>query len=298
MGEQGPLCVNVHATNATTENLSRHDMLHWVNDCLRTNYTKIEELCSGAAYCQFMDMLFPGSVSLRKVKFKTNLEHEYIQNFKLLQASFKKVGVDKNIPVDRLIKGRFQDNFEFVQWFKKFFDANYDGRQYDPVEARGNTSVIGTATSGSTSRIANNHKVAASRPVHATKPMTRNTPVSKPIGAATRITGSTGAGDSHRLEELSNQIAELKTTVDGLEKERDFYYGKLRDIEVLCQECEQKHGKSQVVDQILEILYATEPHAFNETGNMHPEGRMEGFSVPEDYVEDGGPVAAGEEEEY
>ncbi|KAK8774152.1 hypothetical protein V5799_011322 [Amblyomma americanum] len=257
-------------------------MLHWVNDCLRTNYTKIEELCSGAAYCQFMDMLFPGSVSLRKVKFKTNLEHEYIQNFKLLQASFKKVGVDKNIPVDRLIKGRFQDNFEFVQWFKKFFDANYDGRQYDPVEARGNTSVIGTATSGSTSRIANNHKVAASRPVHATKPMTRNTPVSKPIGAATRITGSTGAGDSHRLEELSNQIAELKTTVDGLEKERDFYYGKLRDIEVLCQECEQKHGKSQVVDQILEILYATE----------------EGFSVPEDYVEDGGPVAAGEEEEY
>uniref|UniRef100_A0A023FW83 Putative microtubule-binding protein involved in cell cycle control n=2 Tax=Amblyomma TaxID=6942 RepID=A0A023FW83_AMBPA len=298
MGEQGPLCVNVHATNATTENLSRHDMLHWVNDCLRTNYTKIEELCSGAAYCQFMDMLFPGSVSLRKVKFKTNLEHEYIQNFKLLQASFKKVGVDKNIPVDRLIKGRFQDNFEFVQWFKKFFDANYDGRQYDPVEARGNTSVIGTATSGSTSRIANNHKVAASRPVHATKPMTRNTPVSKPIGAATRITGSTGAGDSHRLEELSNQIAELKTTVDGLEKERDFYYGKLRDIEVLCQECDQKVGKSQVVDQILEILYATEPHGYDETGNVHPEGRMEGFSVPEDYVEDGGPVAAGEEEEY
>lgn len=29
------------------------------------------------------------------------------------------------IPVERLIKGKFQDNFEFVQWFKKFFDANY-----------------------------------------------------------------------------------------------------------------------------------------------------------------------------
>jgi hypothetical protein len=23
-----------------------------------------------------------------------------------------------------------------LQWFKKFFDANYDGRDYDPVEAR------------------------------------------------------------------------------------------------------------------------------------------------------------------
>ena len=31
----------------------------------------------------------------------------------------------KVIPVERLVKGRFQDNFEFVQWFKKFFDANY-----------------------------------------------------------------------------------------------------------------------------------------------------------------------------
>lgn len=41
------------------------------------------------------------------------------------------------IPVDKLIKGRFQDNFEFLQWFKKFFDANYDGREYDGYEARG-----------------------------------------------------------------------------------------------------------------------------------------------------------------
>lgn len=40
------------------------------------------------------------------------------------------------IPVDKLVKGKFQDNFEFVQWFKKFFDANYDGAPYDPVEAR------------------------------------------------------------------------------------------------------------------------------------------------------------------
>lgn len=42
------------------------------------------------------------------------------------------------IPVDKLIKGRFQDNFEFVQWFKKFFDANYDGRTYSSLEARFN----------------------------------------------------------------------------------------------------------------------------------------------------------------
>lgn len=57
----------------------------------------LSELCfsTGAAYCQFMDMLFPGCVHLRKVKFQAKLEHEYIHNFKVLQAAFKKMGVDK-----------------------------------------------------------------------------------------------------------------------------------------------------------------------------------------------------------
>lgn len=116
---------------------------------------------AGAAYCQFMDMLFPGCVHLRKVKFQAKLEHEYIHNFKVLQAAFKKMGVDKVGPwggaegrgpcrrgspkplcapqiiaVERLVKGKFQDNFEFIQWFKKFFDANYDGKEYNPLLAR------------------------------------------------------------------------------------------------------------------------------------------------------------------
>ena len=41
------MAVNVYSTSVTTDNLSRHDMLAWVNDCLATSYTKIEEMCSG-----------------------------------------------------------------------------------------------------------------------------------------------------------------------------------------------------------------------------------------------------------
>jgi len=44
---------------------------------------------------QFPRVLCVGCLMMKKVKFSTRLEHEYISNFKVLQNAFKKVGVDK-----------------------------------------------------------------------------------------------------------------------------------------------------------------------------------------------------------
>lgn len=44
------MAVNVYSTSVTNENLSRHDMLAWVNDSLQLTYTKIEQLCSGETH--------------------------------------------------------------------------------------------------------------------------------------------------------------------------------------------------------------------------------------------------------
>ena len=41
------MAVNVFNTASTSENLSRHDMLMWINDSLEMNHAKIEEMCSG-----------------------------------------------------------------------------------------------------------------------------------------------------------------------------------------------------------------------------------------------------------
>ena len=48
---------------------------------------------------------------------------------------------------------------------------------------------------------------------------------------------------------------DLRLTVQGLEKERDFYFGKLREIEVMCQD---EGESSEFVQKLLDILYATE----------------------------------------
>ena len=108
-GYRGPDVVNVFNTSVTTLNLSRHELLAWVNCCLGSDLTRIEQLCSGAAYCQLMDILFPGEIykspiiylqssgciHLKKVKFESNLEHEYIQNFQLVKIAFSALGVHK-----------------------------------------------------------------------------------------------------------------------------------------------------------------------------------------------------------
>ncbi|XP_052861254.1 microtubule-associated protein RP/EB family member 1 isoform X5 [Anopheles cruzii] len=269
------MAVNVYSTNVTTDNLSRHDMLSWVNDCLRSQFTKIEELCTGAAYCQYMDMLFPGSVPMKRVKFRTNLEHEYIQNFKILQAAFKKMAVDKIIPIDKLIKGRFQDNFEFLQWFKKFFDANYDGREYDAMLARDNLPMgmgsgacapKGNGVSGVTAPRKMPIVAAAQRDrikptvskVAPTRQMVQSPParISSGVNVNTSKSSSQNSVTNQQIEELTSQVTDMRLNFEGLEKERDFYFSKLRDIEILCQDDEQ--SQSPFVQKILEILYATE----------------------------------------
>ena len=91
-------------------------------------------------------------------------------------------------------------------------------------------------------------------------------PPSRPAGRATNGTGASAA----QLEELNSQVTEMKLTVEGLEKERDFYFGeylchlvlcfypefaaKLRDVEVLCQENEGVGGDLVKKVRILVII--------------------------------------------
>lgn len=52
------------------------------------------------------------------------------------------------------------------------------------------------------------------------------------------------------------QVNTLKLALEGVEKERDYYFSKLREVELLCQE--QGEENAPFVDRLMEVLYASD----------------------------------------
>lgn len=132
--------ITINSNNAIE--MSRGELLNWVNDLLKVNLTKIEQLGTGAVYCQLIDILYPGKLAMNKVNWKAKFDYEFVVNFKVLQQSFTKLGIMKHIEVQKLVKCKYQDNLQFLQWFKKIFDSSgVNCREYNPVLRRGDAEI-------------------------------------------------------------------------------------------------------------------------------------------------------------
>ena len=138
-----------------------------------------------------------------------------------------------------------QDNLEFLQWTKRFWDQYYPGGEYDAISRRkasGAPPAAAPAVSSRPSATANvRHGVT---PTSGAKP--------------SRVAGGSGGSAA-----VTAENAQLKDTVAGLERERDFYFSKLRDIELLLQQAvetdpEIEKDEEGLVKQIQAILYSTE----------------------------------------
>jgi len=228
---------------------SRQELLAWLNSLLQLNFTKVEQCGTGAAYCQIFDSIYL-DIPMSKVKFTVNTEYMYIQNFKVLQNAFARHNVDRLVPVEALMKCKMQDNLEFLQWTKRYWDQFFPGGEYDAVARRKASGTPGSAAAPAPrmSTTANN----AAR---------RAAPAGGPARTRTPLGGGGGGGAASAALTQENNL--LKETVAGLERERDFYFSKLRDIELLIQQAvdadpELDKEEGNILKQIQAILYSTE----------------------------------------
>lgn len=229
---------------------SRSELLLWLNATLSLHYTKVEQCGLGAAYCQLMDLIY-GDVPMQKVRFDTSSDYDYRNNMKVLQASFSRHRITKSIDVEKLVKCRLQDNLELLQWFKRYWNEHKDVNvEYDPLSRRkgGAASEKAPATSRTPSFLQPSSRRSTLNASQA-PPAPRRVALG---GSRSSIPPSSGlemapavpkiAQLSKELTESQNEIQtlhddlrEYKLQAETLETERNFYFNKLREIEIFSQ---------------------------------------------------------------
>ncbi|KAG2942878.1 hypothetical protein PC119_g1249 [Phytophthora cactorum] len=287
--------------------VGRKEILDWINNLCAINLSKVEQTCTGAVACQILDAMYPGKVQMSKVDWAANKDYEYIQNYKVLQKAFMQLKIDKHVEVDRLVRGKYQDNLEFMQWFKAFYERNASGQPYDPVAQRekgkggaqytqkfggGGTSApaaplrrkVGAATTSRVGRTPPGAPTAAGAArtartsTGATRRPTGNAGSTAPSEADTEAAVAAATAPLEKeLEELTannealtNESGELRAMVESLEKERDFYFNKLRKVEIMLQSADDTEA-NPLAQAIFKVLYATEEGAADEQVAGEPQ---------------------------
>ncbi|XP_016963978.2 uncharacterized protein LOC108033853 [Drosophila biarmipes] len=127
-----PTLVNVVV--GKNEMVSIRNLLVFINNTLDCELRGMDDLKTGAVYCQIMHRLFPTAMPIHKVKFYTHKQSEFEANFRLLHNCLKKLNVSRFMPVEELIVGR--NHVDFCNWMYKFFKFNDNGCEYDAKKVR------------------------------------------------------------------------------------------------------------------------------------------------------------------
>ena len=54
--------------------VGKGELISWVNSTLGLEVTRIEELGTGAVYCQLVDAMYPGKVAMARVNWRARNE--------------------------------------------------------------------------------------------------------------------------------------------------------------------------------------------------------------------------------
>ncbi|KQS70672.1 uncharacterized protein Dere_GG26429 [Drosophila erecta] len=116
------------------EVVSIRSLLIFLNNTLDCELRGMDDLKTGAVYCQLMHRLYPETIPIQKVRFYTSSTSDFKANFRLLQNSIEKLRVTRYMSEDELIAGH--NHVDFCNWMHKFFKTNDNKKEYDAKKVR------------------------------------------------------------------------------------------------------------------------------------------------------------------
>jgi len=277
--------------------VGKNILLDWMNNFLEISLDKVENCATGAVYCQLFDALHPGTIPMSRVDFTVKYEYDYPKNWKLLQNAFQKMKIDKVIPVQRLIKARYQDNLEFLQWMYKYSRDTYNGDPDDPTydaigrrsKSRGGKDYTGSSNKNRKPKRGGSRPTSANNKQYKPK-RTANTNTGGQRGAAlSNNNNKKNQAMNAELDQLKNENQalmqskdEMQTKMDGMsgeleeltkiakdiENERDFYFNKVVAIENILKDQKEVDLETSVMKQVFEILYQNDADKGSQNDEM------------------------------
>ena len=81
--------------------VSKSEIFRWIADVLGKEIKSIDQLGTGAIYCQLINKYMEGKQMVAGFIASPKLEHEYLHNLKLFQRALDKLKTEKKLDVNR-----------------------------------------------------------------------------------------------------------------------------------------------------------------------------------------------------
>ena len=249
-----------------SKKLGRSELLNWVNKTVESDYVRIEDLSDGVGFCQIIDAFFKNvNREMNTLKLNAINEIELKQkNLSLLNSLLGKAGCIKQIDPNKLAKGLFSINLEFLQYLFDFiyktFGSVIPKKKYRGLKRR--IEIIknqsGNKVFKNITRYLPSHLITNEVILQIEKDKFFNDE-----GSDSDFTESDDMGNYEEDSELKEKLEKynlffklleedligyvdlnkkLNDEIHEIEEEKEYYLGKLNNI---CNFCENERKKTQ-----------------------------------------------------
>ena len=228
--------------------VSKRELQAWVSDTTGEQCSNLNKDCaSGVLPITLLNTLHPNAVDARKMNRNASTEDQFLQNYKILEAAFRKLGIEQaaalvNNSAEQLAKGQPQSTLELMQ--NMYAMAGADGAE----RPRGLAPLDPNALGGGAAAAARGKRAgggAAPKAKRAAK------------GAGDVPEPPAPAGPS-ACEVLESQLAEAREEAEFAKEEAAFYFRKLELAQELCERSATEGRSAACAPAVLRLLFMSE----------------------------------------